>query len=245
MSSDTVKQALLTLLSSTSADALTLNPDPPNLPLSTLHADFISLLSLLYSNITKLSIALNPSSPTYSAAITPLKDLTTHSSTLVSNASLFRPNVHGRTLTAEMHSTTKSVLTALQELVHAHLSLLAKATTHTYKDATIGSSSRNDEYLAKTGVVHELIRQAKAEHHPQGLSKTNLVAVRKRWREQYEIIADAVSTLEIEASPTPDGEDDEDDLDDGWDDPELNLSDSGKQSPEQTELAKKVCILIP
>jgi hypothetical protein len=249
MSSDalsSVVQALLTLLSSTSADAITLlrpTPDAPNLPLSTLHADFISLLSLLYSNTTKISIALNPSSPTYSAAITPLKDLITHTSTLASNASLFLPNVHGRILTAEVHSITKSVLTALQELAHAHLSLLTKPTTHTHKDATISSSSRNDEYLAKTGVVHELITQAKAEHQPQGLSKTNLIAVRKRWREQSEIIADAVSTLEIEASPSPD--DEEDDLDDGWDDPELDLGDPGKQSPEQIELAKKVRILIP
>jgi cyclin-D1-binding protein 1 len=232
-------QHLLTLLLSTSTDAIAhlhSKPDSQILPLSALRTDFLSLLSVLYSNTTKLSIALNPSSPVYSAAVTPLKDLITHSSTLASNASLFLPDVHGRTLTAEVHSMAKGVLTALQELAHAHLSLLAEPTTRQKIDAS--RSSTNDEYLAKTGVVHELIRQAKAEH-PHGLSKTNLIAVHKRWREHSEIIADAASTLEVEALH-PEGDEDEDELDDGWDDPEFDLNDAGKQSPEQIQLAKKV-----
>jgi cyclin-D1-binding protein 1 len=227
-------QHLLTLLLSTSTDAIAhlhSKPDSQISPLSALRTDFLSLLSVLYSNTTKLSIALNPSSPVYSAAVTPLKDLITHSSTLASNASLFLPDVHGRTLTAEVHSTAKGVLTALQELAHAHLSLLAKPTTRHKIDA---SQRGNDEYLAKTGVVHELIRQAKA-----GLSKTNLIAVHKRWREHSDIIADAASTLEVETF-LPEGDEDEDELDDGWDDLELDLHDAGKQSPEQIQLAKKV-----
>ncbi|KAI0256690.1 hypothetical protein BJV78DRAFT_1150657 [Lactifluus subvellereus] len=234
-------QALLTLLSRTSTDSITALNNPntsnaQNLPLSTLRRDFLSILSVLYSNTTKLSIALNPTSPTYSAAVTPLKDLVAHSSTLASNASLFLPDVHGRTLTAEVHATAKSVLTALQELAHAHLSLLAKPAL---KDDDDDARSANDGYLAKTGVVHELIAQTKADE-PQGLSRTNLIAVRKRWREHSDIIADAVSTLEIEAFPPDD--DDDDDNDDGWDDPEfeLDLGAGGKQSPEQIQLAKKI-----
>ncbi len=231
-------QASLTLLSqscSLSIAALNTNPASEQLPLSSLRTDFLSLLSVIYSNTTKLSIALNPSNPTYSAATIPLKDLITYSSTLASNASSFLPNVHGRTLTTEVHSTATDVLTALRGLAHAHLSLLAKSESK--DDPAVSGSSKNDSgsYLAKTGVVHELITQAKADH-PQGLSRTNLIAVRKRWHEHSKTVADAAAILEIEADPP----DDDDDFDDGWDDPDLGLL-PNKQSPEQVELAKKVC----
>jgi hypothetical protein len=230
-------QASLTLLAQTCAlsiAAIRTNSAAQQLPLSSLRTDFISLLSVIYSNTTKLSIALNPSNPAYSATTIPLKDLITHSSTLASNVSSFLPSVHGRALTAEVHSTATDVLTALQDLAHAHISLLIKSANK--DDAAISTSeTTRDAYLAKTGVVHELIAQAKADH-PQGLSRTNLIAVRKRWREHSDLVVDAAAVLEIEADPPDDDEDDEDDFDDGWGD----ISDPGKQSPEQVELAKKV-----
>jgi len=245
MSSASSVQASLTLLAQTCAlsiAAIRTNSAAQQLPLSSLRTDFISLLSVIYSNTTKLSIALNPSNPTYSATTIPLKDLITYSSTLASNASSFLPNVHGRALTAEVHSTAIDILTALRELAHAHLSLLIKSAGK--DDAAIpASKTASDTYLAKTGVVHELITQAKADH-PQGLSRTNLIAVRKRWREHSDLVADAAAVLEIEADPPDDDGDDEnddDDFDDGWGD----LSDPGKQSPEQVELAKKVRALFP
>ncbi|KAH9079403.1 hypothetical protein EDB83DRAFT_2342405 [Lactarius deliciosus] len=210
-----------------SISAIRTAPDTQNIPLSTLRTDFLSLLSLIHSNTTKLSIALNPSSPAYSAAQRPLKDLITNSSTLASNASLFLPDVHGRTLTAEVHSIAKSVLTALEDLARAHLSLITRVPTE----------AASEEYLSKTGIVHELIAQAKAGH-PQGLSRTNLVAVRKRWLEHAETVSDAEAMLEVETF----ADDDDDDKDsDGWDDPELDLgSDSGKQIAVQKEIAKKI-----
>jgi len=239
MSSASSVQASLTLLAQTCAlsiAAIRTNSAAQQLPLSSLRTDFLSLLSVIYSNTTKISIALNPSNPAYSATAIPLKDLITHSSTLASNASSFLLNIHGRALTAEVHSTAIDVLTALQELAHAHLSLIKSASKD---DAAITNYKvTNDTYLAKTGVVHELITQAKADH-PQGLSRTNLIAVRKRWREHSDLVADAAAVLEIEADPPDDDDDDEndhDDFDDGWGD----LSDPGKQSPEQVELAKKV-----
>ena len=224
--------------------ALNAKPDAQELPLSTLRTDFISLLSVIYSNTTKLSIALNPSKLTHSAALTLLKDLITHSSTLASNASSLLSNAHGRALTTEVHSTARNVLAALQELVHTHTSLLANPSSKDDAVAVSRSSPKNgnEAYLAKTGVVHELITQAKAEDHPQGLSRTNLIAVRKRWQEHSEIIADAAATLETEASPSDGDGDDDDDFDDGWDDPELGFTMPGKLSPEQVELAKTVRI---
>lgn len=228
-------QASLTLLAQTCAlsiAAIRTNSTSEQLPLLSLRTDFISLLSVIYSNTTKLSIALNRSNPAYSAVTIPLKDLIIHSSTLASNASSFLPNVHGRALTAEVHSTATDVLTALQDLANAHLSLLTKS-------ASKDDAAASDTYLAKTGVVHELITQAKADH-PEGLSRTNLIAVRKRWCEHSGLVADAEAVLEIEVDPPDDDDDDDeiddDDFDDGWGD----ISDPGKQSPEQVELAKKV-----
>ncbi len=234
-------QASLALLVQTCAlsiTALKANSPSQELPLSSLRTDFISILSVIYSNTTKLSIALNPSNPVHSAALIPLKDLITHSSTLASNASSFLPNVHGRALTAEVHLTATDVLTTLQELAQVHLSLLKPTSKD---DAAISGSSKNgsNTYLANTGIVHELITQAKADH-PQGLSRTNLIAVRKHWCEHSDIVADAAAVLEIEAFPPDDDDNDDDDFDDGWDDPDLGLSVPGKQSPEQVELAKKV-----
>ncbi|KAH9180543.1 hypothetical protein EDB89DRAFT_1919666 [Lactarius sanguifluus] len=209
-----------------SISAIRTAPDTQNIPLSTLRTDFLSLLSLIHSNTTKLSIALNPSSPAYSAAQRPLKDLITNSSTLASNASLFLPDVHGRTLTAEVHSIAKNVLTALEDLARAHLSLITRVPTE----------AASEEYLSKTGIVHELIAQAKAGH-PQGLSRTNLVAVRKRWLEHAETVSDAEAMLEVETFVS----DDDDKDSDGWDDPELDLgSDSGEQTAVQKEIAKKI-----
>ncbi|KAH9043243.1 hypothetical protein EDB85DRAFT_1914217 [Lactarius pseudohatsudake] len=211
-----------------SISAIRTAPDTQNIPLSTLRTDFLSLLSLIHSNTTKLSIALNPSSPAFSAAQRPLKDLITNSSTLASNASLFLPDVHGRTLTAEVHSIAKSVLTALEDLARAHLSLITRVPTE----------AASGEYLSKTGIVHELITQAKAGH-PHGLSRTNLVAVRKRWLEHAESVSDAEAMLESEAFASDEDEDGKDS--DGWDDPELDLgSDSGEQTAVQKEIAKKV-----
>ena len=234
--SDPLK-VLLTALSQTCTQsilAVKTAPDTQDNPLSTLRTDFLSLLSLIYSNTTKLSIALNPSTPAYSAAVRPLKDLITHASTLASNASLFLPGVHGRTLTAEVHSVAKSVLIALADLARAHLSLITRARA----DATSGT----EEYLSKTAVVHELIAQAKAVH-PQGLSRSNLVAVRKRWLEHAETVSDAEAMLEFECFASDDDDDDNKDpeLGDGWDDPELDLgSDKVEEGPEQKQLAKTV-----
>lgn len=236
MSSASV-QASLTQLAQTCAlsiAAIKTDPAAQQLPLASLRNDFNSLLSVIYSNTTKLSIALNPSNPAYSATAIPLKDLIIHSSTLASNASSFLPDVHGRALTAERHSTAIDILTALQDLAKTHLSLLIESANK--DDAAISASkTASDTYLAKTGVVHELITRAKAD----GLSRTNLIAVRKRWCEHSDLVCDAASVLEIEADPPDDSDDDEhneDDFDDGWGD----ISDPGKQSPEQVELAKKV-----
>ncbi|KAF8275023.1 hypothetical protein EI94DRAFT_19499 [Lactarius quietus] len=230
-----MSDSLLTALAQTcslSIQAVNTPPDTQHIPFATLRTDFLSLLSLIYSNTTKLSIALNPSTQAHSAATRPLKDLIAHSSTLASNASLFLPSVHGRTLTAEVQSLAKCVLTALEDLARAHLSLIARVPTDAH------ATSGTEEYLSKTAIVHELIAQAKAAH-PQGLSRSNHLAVCKRWLEYSETVSDAAAMLEGFAS---DDDDDKDsDFSDGWDDPELDLgSGKGDQGPEQKQLAKTI-----
>ncbi|KAN0137235.1 hypothetical protein V8E53_004945, partial [Lactarius tabidus] len=164
----------------------------------------------------------------------------THSRVLTSNASLFLPSVHGRTLTAEVHSVAQSVLTSLENLARAHLSLIA--TVPTKGDATSGT----EEYLSKTAVVHELIAQAKAAD-PQSLSRSNLIAVRKRWLEHSETVSDASAEamLEFEAFASDDDDDKDTEFDDGWDDPDLYLgSDKGEQGPKQKQLAKTILPVV-
>lgn len=232
-----MSDALLTALAHTCTQsilALDTAADTHDIPLATLRTDFLSILSIIYSNTTKLSITLNPSNPTYSAATRPLKDLIAHASTLASNACLFIPSVHGRTLTAEVHSVAKSVLTALENLARAHLSLIARVPTK--GNVTSGT----EEYLSKTAVVHELIAHAKAAD-PQGLSKSNLVAVRKRWLEHSETVSDAEAMLEFEAFASDDDDNKDAEFDDGWDDLDLDLdSDKGEHGPEQKQLAKTI-----
>jgi len=128
------------------------------------------------------------------------------------------------------------VLTALEGLARAHLSLITRVPTEA------GATPGTEEYLSKTAVVHELIAQAKAVH-PQGLSRSNLVAIRKRWLEHSETVSDAEAMLEFESFASDDDDDDKDttEFSDGWDDPELDLgSDKGEHGPEQKQLAKTI-----
>jgi hypothetical protein len=108
----------------------------------------------------------------------------------------------------EVHSVAQSVLTGLENLARAHLSLIARVPTK--GDATSGT----EEYISKTAVVHELVAQAKAAD-TQGLSRSNLVAVRKRWLEHSEAVSDAEAMLEFEAFASDDDDDKDTEFDDG------------------------------
>ncbi|THH17803.1 hypothetical protein EW146_g3065 [Bondarzewia mesenterica] len=212
-------------------------PPHPSQPLASLRRDLISLLSLVYSHTTKLSIALNPATPTYKAALSPLKDLATHTSTLASNAASFDPIVHGRSLTDEVHHLVKSVFDAIQKLAQAHLSLMKEGAAK----GKIGAAG--EEYLVKTAAVHDLIDRARSEG-PSGLSKDNVHAVRKLWKSRGEPIADAIAELDdVIESADGDEDDEESDASDGLSDADLDFG-SYKTSPEQRKLAEMLKALI-
>jgi cyclin-D1-binding protein 1 len=201
------------------------NPsDPPGLAI--LHKDFLSLLSLIYATTTKVAIAFKPPSPAYSAAIPQIQDLIKHASSLLHCASLFSAIVHGKTITQEAHSLTKEVVDSLRVFVSG---FIASETYTAQQDAR----QPRGNYLIHTGAIHELIDRARSD---KGLSKTNGMAVSKRWatdraslEDGFREVGDMISDTEM------DGDQDEED---GWD--ELGLSSGGKLSASELETAKKV-----
>ncbi|KAL0946898.1 hypothetical protein HGRIS_013062 [Hohenbuehelia grisea] len=227
-------QVALTVVYRTCQDALTIlsSPEGRTLPdseastspqdLKTLHKDLTSLLTLLYGSITKIALALKPSSPTYSASLTPLKEISDRAAAVAHCALMFDADIHGITLRQEIIFVIKDVLDGIASLAQTFLSV----------------SDANDEtYLVRTGAAHNLIDIAKKA------PADNVAAVRKRWTQDKGSIEDGVRELsemiaEAEAEDDEnggDGGEDEDDWgSDGWD--ELGLSPSRKM--DQTELAR-------
>jgi Grap2 and cyclin-D-interacting len=92
-----------------------------------------------------------------------------------------------------------------------------------------------DEYLVRTGAVHDLITKARA---PGGVSADNLASVRKKWKQDNEAMDDGLNEINEMIQDTRASGSDESFEDDGWD--ELGFESS--QTMDQTELerAKKV-----
>jgi hypothetical protein len=201
-------------------------PEPLSIPpphVGTLHKDFISLLSLVYAQATKLAILLKPASPTYSAAVSPAQDMSKHVVAIATCAALFDPRTHGATLVSEARSTAQEVLESVTGLLQALISSL-----------TSPNAEDNGDYLVRTGAVHELVEMARG---PDGLSQDNLSAVRKKWKEDQSVLKDAFKEIEELLQDTSDEEEEEDDFDDGWD--ELGLKES-KMTPEEMSRVKTV-----
>ncbi|KAL5533348.1 hypothetical protein ACEPAF_5124 [Sanghuangporus sanghuang] len=130
--------------------------------------DYVSLLSLLYQNSTKLAIALKPSNLAYSAAIVVAKNLATQADALASCAWSINDVVHGRTLAREIRWTAEDVLSALTSLLEVY-------TSDAHGQGSGEASEAGDPYLFRTGVVHDAIDRGR------GISRTNREAVKKRW----------------------------------------------------------------
>ncbi|KAI0320110.1 hypothetical protein OF83DRAFT_1169620 [Amylostereum chailletii] len=228
----------LTLVEQTCSAAFTAlkHPSPPSppLPLQSLHTDLLALLALISSDSTKITLALNPSDPSFKAALPSLRDLASRVSTLASNASSFDPSVHGRTLTSEVHTLAKDLLVAIQELSRAHLAEIASA-----KKTKSKGKGKGEEYMIKTATVHELVDRARGTG-PDSLSPSNRAAVLKIWVEQGEIMADAISELEEDDGSGSEVEDD----DDEWEDPEFDFGGGKATSPAQKEIKKQIHTLV-
>ncbi|KAF6765202.1 hypothetical protein DFP72DRAFT_335888 [Ephemerocybe angulata] len=179
--------------------------------------DFISLLAYLYSATTKTALSLKPSSPTYSASLTPLKDLSTNVSRLSSNVRLVRKE-HGATVLKELQSSAQTVVSAIQNLAQTLL--------------TVSSPEKEgEEYLAKVGEIHHAIEQIRGTG---GLSNNNVAAVHKVWLADQASLVDALQELKEIAESGEDGED----FDDGWN--ELGVEPSPKLTEEELRRLNKV-----
>ncbi|KAJ7452413.1 hypothetical protein B0H11DRAFT_1876433 [Mycena galericulata] len=227
------QKALLSLalvLQTCNATLDSMQPQPVDQPLDVLHKDLISLLSLLYAATTKLSLALKPSSPTYSASLSPLKDLADHVSALFHCANHFVPDTHGATLVQEVVSLVKDAIGSIRALVQKFLEIEAN-------DSRQSSGQAGDEYMVRTAAVHTVLDRARK------LSASNLLAVRKRWSEDAASLDDGfreVADMIEEAESTTDDIEDSDDamFDDGWG--EIGIGKSQRMIPEELDRTKKV-----
>lgn len=223
----------MTLLRATCSDALTLLSDGngpvekanerPTLVI--IQKDLSSLLSLIYAAATKLALSLKPSSPTYSASLTPIKEISERVAAVAHCVLFIDPNHHGATLFKEAVETVKDVIEATSYLADAFL-------------AAASTPNPGDEYLSRTGTVHELAEKAK------NLSLSNVLAVQKRWKQDRASLDDAVGELHdmIERAEADDGADQVDaDFDDGW--AEFGIGSDKKLEVDELARAKKVRIV--
>jgi hypothetical protein len=188
----------------------------------------LSLLSLIYHITTKLALALNPSETAFSAAISPLDDLVKHVNALTSCTSLFTATF-GSTLRTEVVGLTSDVLQATRGLVD-HCVLIA--------DGVPSPTKLKATLLYLTGSLHELIDQSRG---PDGLSKHNLQAVRKKWSQDRSVLEDGYRELsELLTSDEADNDFLNDDFGDEYD----LVLESTPLTASEAERVKKVCISI-
>ncbi|TEB31310.1 hypothetical protein FA13DRAFT_1732759 [Coprinellus micaceus] len=190
---------------------------------STIHKDFLGLLAYLYSATTKTALSLKPSSPTYSASSTPLKDLSDNVARLASNVRVVR-TAYGATILKEMQSSAQSVVAAIHGLTQTLISDLSS------------SNEPGEEYLSKVGEIHHAIDRIRGSN---GLSSNNVAAAHKIWTADQGSLTDALSELQEMAESKDEGDDV---FDDGWD--ELGLNASQTLAGEELERLKKIESII-
>ncbi|KAF7294935.1 hypothetical protein MIND_01031600 [Mycena indigotica] len=218
----------LTLVVQTCTAALTAEKayEESQHPLAILHRDLVSLLSLLYGAVTKVSLALKPSKPTYSAALAPLKDLSDHLSALFHCSRHFNDS-HGATLRQEIDFLVKDAMEAIRALAQCFLDIESSG-------VRVGTGKAGDEYLVRTAASHNVLKR--------DISSTNLVAVQKRWKIYTSSLEDVYREVGEMIENADASEDPDDDLDDGWD--ELGLPKDEKLNPDELERTKKIYIML-
>lgn len=132
----------------------------------------------------------------------------------------------GSTVTQEYEKVARGVINAVRSL---GITLTSSSKT---------STGSTQEYLVRTGEIHELIDTVKKS---DGLSLNNCDAVRRIFTRDHESLKDAAEELQEICKPMDEnGSDDdgEDDFDDGW--TELGISSNNKLSPSELSVAEKV-----
>ncbi|KAG1753499.1 hypothetical protein EDB19DRAFT_1845125 [Suillus lakei] len=229
--SETCTAALSALASRNQRD----KSEPQTADLAVILKDLDSLLALIYNSSTKLALALKPSSPTYSASLPVIVDLTKYTSGITHCIHLFSPDLHGTTLIKEVQHEVTAILEALRAVVQTFLNLAARG------PSIPRSGSAGEEYLVRTGTIHDLITQARG---PNGIPKDNLSAIRRRWKQDRGALEDSLREVSemIDGAEGSESDDvDADDIDDGWDELTGSLGDiEAKMGKDELARAKNV-----
>ncbi|OSD08630.1 hypothetical protein PYCCODRAFT_39800 [Trametes coccinea BRFM310] len=205
-------------LSSTQTSLLATPPTP-----AVLHKDYQTLLTLIYTSTTKLTLVLRPSAPAPKAALGPISDLGAAITSIATCATLF--DLHGSTLSSYARRSAREICEAVISLAGTFV------------------EDSGEEYLVRTGTVHDLVEQARRE-----LPADNLAAVKMRWKEDRGMLEDSSSDINAmveDAADEGDGSLD-DNFDDEFDDEfdELGFGSTKKMSEVELERVKKVQPLV-
>ncbi|GLB34956.1 hypothetical protein LshimejAT787_0205210 [Lyophyllum shimeji] len=200
--------------------------DTDGAELTTLQADWVSILSLLYGSTTKLALALKPSSPTHSAALSPLKDICDKISALSHCVALLELK-HGSTLIQEITSIAEHVIESVRSLLQTFLDIETS-------DRRQSTGKAGDEYMVRIGTVHETIENARSN-----LSRDNIAAVRKKLAQNQDSLEDGLQEVD---EMTTDQEPIDDWEDDGWG--ELGVDSKKRLDSDEIERAQKVHAIL-
>lgn len=195
--------------------ATTANEQTKTKPImSILRKDTVSIQKLIYTNTTRLSLVLGKPPPSYKAALEPIKDLSTEVGQLVSCISLFSSGI----LRHEVFWAADGTIQALFGLAKHFLDKCSKDIV-------------DEEYLARTGAVHEAVRKA------EEVSQNEFAAFVKSWKLNGEALKDSLDEVKqmLEEKNTVD---DECDIKDDWD--EVLGGSATNLSDKELERAKKV-----
>lgn len=182
--------------------------------MSILRKDTISIQKMIYTNTTRLSLVLGKSPPSYKAALEPINDLSTEVGQLLSCISLFSSGI-----------LRQEVFWAADGTVQALFSLAKHFVDKCSKDIV------DEEYLAKTGAVHEAVRKA------EEVSRDEYAAFVKSWKLNGEALKDSLDEVNqmLEEKGTVD---DESGIKDDWD--EILGGSTTKLSDKEMERVKKL-----
>ena len=234
--SETCTANIVPLQQTPSKPSSSSSPRTPSHSLSVLRKDFLSLLTLIYTTSTKVALTLRPSEPAYSASLTPVQELTKHISSLTTCATLF--DEHGLTLAKEVRQSAQDVCEAVRGLSQTFITI----TENPGNEGASTSSGAGEDYLVRTGAIHEIVENIKKE-----LSEDNVAAVRKKYAVEVGLLEDTVKEVAEMIEDSEGDGDSEDEDDEGFEDEdfedefaELGLGPTKKLSAAEIERAKKV-----
>jgi len=203
-------------LSGAGGDAGPSHPD-----ISTLRADFISLLSFIYEHTTRVGMSFKPPI-TPSAAVRSLGELTRDVDRLASCALTF-PTSAGKTL-------TKGFIWAAQEVVES-VQTLASGLLESLSYVTV-----KDDYLRRVGQVHAAVEKAKVS-----VPLSQISAVEKLWVSNSEAINDASEECKM-LTEKCDAMEDDDEVE--WDDGLFEPDDRPALNVVELERINQVFVLL-